>query len=194
MPKYGYARVSTVGQSRYGNSLENQINQLLAEGVDESRIFIDQYTGSKMERPEFMKLFNLLQPNDTLVVTKLDRFARSLIEGVQIIDALLERGVRIHILNMGVLDNTPTSMLIRNIFLAFAEFERTLILERTQEGKEIARKKEGYREGRPRKYTPRQLEHAINLLRTHTMRDVVEITGISASTIKREIRRRRYLS
>lgn len=82
-------------------------------------------------------------------MTKLDRVARSTIHGAQLVEELLSRGVIVNILNMGIMDNTPSSRLIRNIFFAFAEFERDMIVERTSEGKEIARQKEGYREGRP---------------------------------------------
>ncbi|CAM3467604.1 MULTISPECIES: recombinase family protein [Paenibacillus] len=191
MPKYGYARVSTVGQSRHGNSLEHQVNQLLSEGVAQSFIFVDNFTGSKMDRPQFTKLLQILKAGDTLVVTKLDRFARSTVEGEKIVKNLIERGVRIHILNMGILDNTPTSILIRTIFFAFAEFERNMIIERTAEGKAIAKQKVGFREGRPPKFTKLQLDHAINLLQTHSMNEVVGITRISESTLKRELRRRR---
>lgn len=191
MPKYGYSRVSTVGQSKHGNSLEHQVNLLLAEGVAQSLIFIDNFTGSKMDRPQLSKLLQVLKAGDTLVVTKLDRFARSTMEGEKIVKTLIERGVRIHILNMGILDNTSTSILIRTIFFAFAEFERNMIIERTAEGKAIAKQKEGFREGRPPKFTKRQLDNAINLLQSNTMNDVVAITTISESTIKRELRKRR---
>lgn len=191
MPKYGYARVSTVGQGKHGNSLEHQVNLLLAEGVDQSFIFVDNFTGSKMDRPHFTRLLQILREGDTLVVTKLDRFARSTVEGEKIVKSLIERGVRIHILNMGILDNTPTSILIRTIFFAFAEFERNMIIERTAEGKAIAKQKVGFREGRPRKFTKLQLDHAISMLQTHSMSQVVSITRISESTIKRELRKRR---
>ena len=72
---YGYARVSTTGQERDGNSIDGQIAELKAAGCEQ--IFHDSYTGTKMERPEFTKLVNLLQNGDRLVVTKLDRFART---------------------------------------------------------------------------------------------------------------------
>ncbi|WP_317967769.1 recombinase family protein [Paenibacillus sp. CCS19] len=187
----GYIRVSTVGQSKHGNSLENQINALVTEGVDRDNIFSDTYTGTKMDRPEFSKLCSVLKEGDTLVVTKLDRFARSMIQGAQIVNELINRGIRVHILNIGILDNTPTSKLIRNIFFAFAEFERDMIVERTGEGKEIAKQKEGFREGRPNKFTKIQINHAISLLETHTIKQVSSITRISESTIKRELRKRR---
>ncbi|MEK4449419.1 MULTISPECIES: recombinase family protein [Paenibacillus] len=191
MAKYGYIRVSTVGQSKHGNSLENQVNSLLVEGVDRDSIFSDTFTGTKMDRPEFSKLCIALKEGDALVVTKLDRFARSMIQGAQIVNELIGRGVRVHILNIGILDNTPTSKLIRNIFFAFAEFERDMIVERTGEGKDIAKQKEGFREGRPNKFTMVQINHAISLLETNTIKQVSSMTRISESTIKRELRKRR---
>lgn len=144
---YGYARVSTKGQEKDGNSLEAQEIRLKENGAE--IIFKDSFTGTKKHRPQLDKLMKQLKPGDTLIVTKLDRIARSTIHGAQLVEELLERGVRLNILNMGVMDNTPSSKLIRNVFFAFAEFERDMIVERTSEGKEIAKQKEGYREGRP---------------------------------------------
>ena len=78
-----------------------------------------------------------MKEGDTLIVTKLDRFARSMIEGSKIVTELIERGVIVNVLNIGLMDNTPASKLIRNIFFSFAEFERDMIVERTLEGKQI---------------------------------------------------------
>lgn len=144
---YGYARVSTKGQARDGNSLEDQCETLNKTGVHE--IYQDVYTGSTNERPELDKLLAKLEAGDTLVVTKLDRISRSTIEGIKLVDSLLDRGVKVHILNMGMMDNTPTGKLIRHIMFAFAEFERDMIVQRTAEGKAVARQREGYKEGRP---------------------------------------------
>ena len=105
----------------------------------------------KSDRPEFDALLSKLQDGDTLVVTKLDRFARSMMQGSELVSTLISKGVKVYILNIGMMDNTPASKLVRNIFFAFAEFERDMIVERTQEGKEVAKKKPGYREGRPKK-------------------------------------------
>ena len=91
----------------------------------------------------------MLQAGDKLVVTKLDRIARSASQGIELVQTLLDKGITVHVLNMGLLDNTPTGKLIRNIMLAFAEFERDMIIERTQEGKAIARRQPDFREGRP---------------------------------------------
>jgi DNA invertase Pin-like site-specific DNA recombinase len=144
---YGYARVSTKGQQKDGNSLEAQEKILRENGA--TIVFKDSFTGTKKHRPELDKLMNLLQEGDTLIVTKLDRIARSAVHGAELVEELLKRGVKLNILNMGIMDNTPASKLIRNIFFAFAEFERDMIVERTTEGKEIARQRKDYREGRP---------------------------------------------
>ena len=151
---YGYARVSTATQGRDGNSLEDQVAALEKYGCQE--IVKEAFTGKTMERPKFLRLLEVLQEGDTLVVCKLDRFARTAIEGVQTVRELFERGVRVHILNMGVIEDTLTGNLILTIMLAFAEYERGMIVERTQTGKEIARQNPEFHEGRPKKYSQEQ--------------------------------------
>ncbi len=150
--KYGYARVSTNGQARDGNSLESQQTALRSAGAEV--IYADKFTGTKRHRPKLDELMSVLKSGDTLIVTKLDRIARSTIQGTELVSELLDKGVAVNVLNMGVMDNTSTGKLIRSIFFAFAEFERDMIVERTQEGKAIAKEKEGYREGRPTKEVP----------------------------------------
>lgn len=181
---YGYARVSTAGQSNNGNSLDDQTAALQAYGCQE--IVTEAYTGKTMERPQFSILFQKLVPGDTLVVTKLDRFARTAIDGVSTVRKLFERGVRVHILNMGLVENTLTGNLILTVMLAFAEYERGIIVERTQTGKAVARQDPNFREGRPKKYLPTQLRHALDLLNAGTTyRQVEAMTGISKSTLVR---------
>ena len=181
---YGYARVSTAGQSKDGNSLEDQTKALQAYGCQE--IITEAFSGKSMERPAFSMLFQKLQEGDTLVVTKLDRFARTAIDGVSAVRELFDRGVRVHILNMGLVENTLTGNLILTVMLAFAEYERGMIVERTQTGKAIARMQPGYREGRPKKYKPAQIAHALELLNNGMSYKQVEgMTGISKSTLVR---------
>ena len=180
---YGYMRVSTLGQARDGNSLEVQEQQLRDAGATE--IFSDTYTGTKSDRPDFSKLLQVLNDSDTLVVTKIDRFARSASQGCEIVDELLRRGVKVHILNMGMMDGTPTGKLIRHIMFAFAEFERDMIVERTQSGKAAARTRPDFRDGRPKKYTKAQLNHALELYEQYPMTVVTQMTGISKSTLMR---------
>jgi DNA invertase Pin-like site-specific DNA recombinase len=150
---YGYARVSTKGQAKDGNSLDAQEKQLRDNGATE--IFYESFTGTKKHRPELDKLMATLQEGDTLVVTKLDRIARSTVHGISIIEELLEKDITIHILNMGKFDNSPSGKLMRTIFFAFAEFERDMIVERTSEGKAICRENNpNWREGRKVVDTP----------------------------------------
>jgi DNA invertase Pin-like site-specific DNA recombinase len=190
---YGYARVSSKGQLE-GNSLEHQKNLLIENGCSEDNIFLEQYTGTTTNRPMFDKLLEKLKSGDVLIVTRLDRFARSTIEGSQIVKQLIENGVKVNILNMGMLDNTPASELIRTIFFAFAQFERDMIVERTQEGKAIARTKDGFKEGRPKKYTHKQIDMALDLLKNHSYTEVERMTKISKATLTREMRKRREQS
>jgi DNA invertase Pin-like site-specific DNA recombinase len=149
---YGYARVSTNGQARDGFGLEVQSAQLKEAGAE--CIFCDHFTGTKSSRPELDKLLSVIKSGDTLIVAKLDRIARSASQGTALVIQLLDRGIKVHILNMGMMDNTPTGKLIRGIMFAFAEFERDMIVERTAEGKKIAKQKPNYREGRPKKVIP----------------------------------------
>lgn len=180
---YGYARVSTYGQAKDGNSLESQ--QLLLKTHGASKIYCDVVTGSKIDRPELNQLINILQKGDVLIVTKLDRIARSLTDGINLINSLIERQIKIHIINLGIMDATPSSRLIRNIFLSFAEFEKDMILERCFEGKMLAKQKPGFKEGRPKKFTSEQLRHAVYLLDTYSYKQVEKMTQISKSTLQR---------
>lgn len=190
---YGYARVSTKGQAKDGNSLESQIELLKQNGAEE--IYSDSFTGTKTDRPQFNKLLEKLQKGDTLIITKLDRFARSMTQGSELVTELINKGIRVNILNIGVMDNTPASKLIRNIFFSFAEFERDMIIERTQEGKAIAKTKEGFKEGRPKKYTVKQLDNALSMLTVNggdrSYNEVAELLGISKSTLIRENNKRK---
>lgn len=146
---YGYARVSTKGQDRYGNGLDVQEKQLIEAGAE--KVYYESFTGTSKHRPQLDSLLASIQVGDTLMVTKLDRIARSTRDGLDIIDSLLSRGVNINILNMGKFDNSPTGKLMRTIFLAFAEFERDMIITRTAEGKQICKETNpDWREGRRR--------------------------------------------
>ena len=179
---YGYMRVSTVGQTK-GNSLEEQERVLRQNGA--VILYQDAFTGTKTSRPNFNKLLDILKEGDTLIITKLDRFARNTVEGINVVQHLLERGVRVNILNMGMVDNTPTGKLILTVMLGFAEFERDMIVQRTSEGKSIAKNKIGYWEGRPPKYDEETLTEAMDLLEHYTYKQVSEMTGISKSTLQR---------
>lgn len=178
MTRYGYARVSGTSQD-----LTEQIARLQDAGCTE--ILSEKHTGTKKERPEFQRVLSLLQAGDTLVVTKLDRFARSAEDGIRLIKELIRRGVSVHILNMGIVEDTPTGRLLLTILSGFAEFERDMIVERLAEGKAVAKLKDDYREGRKPTYSKKHLDHAMTLLETNSYTEVERMTGISKATLTR---------
>ena len=180
---YTYVCVGSNGQAHDSNSLEVQINAIREAGAE--KIFSDVFSGSKNNRPELDKLLKIIQSGDTLIITKLDRIARSLIKGIQLLENLNDRGIIIDVLNMGIIDSSPTGKLIRNIMLSFSEFERDMIIQRTQEGKAIARQNPNFRDGRPKKFSRAQINHALELLQTHSYKQVAAMTGISRATLGR---------
>ncbi len=182
--RYGYARVSTAGQS-----LDAQIESLQNEDCEV--IYSEKFTGTKTDRPEFSRLLSELSSGDTLVVTKLDRLARNTREGIEIIEGLFDKGVKVHVLNVGLLENTTMGRFFLQTLLAVAEMERNIIVERTQEGKAMAKQREGFREGRPRKHSKEQIEHALQLLESHSYTEVERMTGISKATLVRRNRERK---
>ena len=99
----------------------------------------------------------------------------------------MQRGIRIHILNMGIIEDSPVGRLILTTFLAFAEFERDIIRERTMAGKEVARQRPGYREGRPEVYTEEVRRRTVLIATELSVRMTAKVTGISRSTVQRWI-------
>lgn len=182
---YGYARVSAKTQLK-GNSLDEQRAELKRNGCEV--IVEEQFTGKTTARPKFEDLIKILRADDTLVVCKLDRFARNVTEGIATIKYLFNKGIKVHVLNVGLLENTTMGNFFITTLLAVAELERCMILERTASGKEIARLKPGYREGRP-PVPKERIALAMKLLRDHTYREVTEMTGISKATLARYRRR-----
>lgn len=122
-----------------------------------------------------------------IIVTKLDRFARNTGEDLQMIQQLFENQAKINILNMGTIDDTPVGRLIFTVFSAFAQFERDMIVTRTQEGKSYARRHNPkYHEGRPKVYSDEKIWQAYQLhQKGMTYRELSLRTGISISTLRR---------
>lgn len=180
---YGYERVSSKGQGLYGTSLESQKNELIKAGASADTIYSDVFTGVTADRPMLNKLIEAVREGDIVVVTKLDRLARNTTEGISIIDAIVNKGASLNILNMGIFNNTPTGRLTRTIFLAFAEYEHDMIIERMNEGKRIAKAtKPNYKEGRPKKEVPDfEKYYAETKSGKKTVTECCEILGISRS-------------
>ena len=186
---YGYARVSTKGQDMYGNSLEAQEKLLREAGAE--KILCESFTGTKKSRPQLDELMELVCAGDTVVMTTLDRMARSTRDGLDIIDEFLAKGVEINILNMGKFDDSPSGKLMRTIFLAFAEFERDMIVARTSEGKAICREHDlDWKEGRKAKEIP-EFEKFLKMQKDGqmTVSECCEELGISRSTWYERVRK-----
>lgn len=124
--------------------------------------------GTKENRLKFKELLSFLKEEDTLVVTKLDRFARSTSDAIETVKQLFDKGVKVHALNMDLVENTSTGRLIFSVISAFSEFERDMIVESTQKGKDIAKQRPDFRKGRPNKFSKRQIEHALELLENNS--------------------------
>ncbi len=152
---FAYARVSTVAQLT-----ENQREQIAAAGysIQKNRFVEEKVSGSvpAMQREGFVKLLDRMEEGDTLVVTKLDRIGRDSIDVQQTVRTFTERGIRLVVLQLGNLDLTSSAgSLMVKVLAAMADFERDLIVERTQAGQARARA-EGKHMGRPSKTSPEQ--------------------------------------
>ena len=185
---YGYARVSSTTQS-----LETQVVQLTAYGCQ--KIFQEKLSGRSLKhRAQFSALLAQVTTGDTVVVTKLDRFARSTQDALNTMATLTERGVSLVVLNMGgdvVETSTAIGKLLITVLAGIAEFEADLIKERQLEGITAA-KARGVYKGRPRTYTAHHkgLAHALELLAARdtnhlTVNDICAMTQISRATLYR---------
>ncbi|MBC1472927.1 recombinase family protein [Listeria seeligeri] len=181
---YGYSRVSTSSQD-----YKTQIQKLENAGAE--KIYREKYTGTKKDgRKELEELLSVVEKEDVVLVTKIDRLARSIVDLNSIISTLNNAGVTITFLDntLTFAPNKNDSMqtLMMNMLGSFAQFERDLIVTRTQEGKQWHRaNKKGYREGRPKRVLNDRYKHALELMETNSMREVEKKTNISLSTLKR---------
>jgi DNA invertase Pin-like site-specific DNA recombinase len=171
--KIGYARVSTADQH-----LRMQEDALKQSGCDE--IFTDVISGVKTERPGLEKALAYLRENDTLVVWKLDRLGRSIQHLIQTVKSLQERKISLQSLQENIDTSTSGGKLIFHIFSALAEFERSLIQERTQTGLRAARAR-GRMGGRPKLLDNRQTNRILELYDEgkSTVTEICKIFNIS---------------
>jgi len=173
----GYARVSTDDQM-----LDLQRDALQAAGCE--RIYEDKAGGAKADRPGLKEALNQLRHGDTLVVWRLDRLGRSLKDLIQRAEALHEQGVGLRSLQENIDTDSASGQLIFHIFGALAQFERTLIRERTQAGLTAARAR-GRKGGRRKLLDVQQRAHAVELYKAHkhTAKEVCTLMGISRATL-----------
>jgi DNA invertase Pin-like site-specific DNA recombinase len=179
MTTYGYARVSTNGQD-----LRSQEAELLAAGC--AQVFREKASGAKTDRAELSKVIRKLEPGDVLVVTRLDRLARSTRDLLNIVAAIAEREAGFRSLRDAWADTTtPHGRLMLTVLAGLAEFERELIRARTGEGRSRA-KGRGVRFGRPTALTPHQRQEAIQrLAQGEAQAELARSYGVSQATISR---------
>lgn len=184
--KIGYARVSTARQD-----LTAQLDALKSLGVDERHTYVDHgLTGTDRARPGLEKALAAVRAGDQLVVTKLDRLARSIRDAHGIADELAEKGVALSI-GGSVYDPTdPMGKLLFNVLAIVAEFESDLIRMRTREGMQVAKAK-GRLRGKKPKLSPTQEKHLVELYRAgeHTTSELAEEFGVARSTVYRAVER-----
>jgi DNA invertase Pin-like site-specific DNA recombinase len=179
MAKLGYARVSTNGQD-----LAGQIAELEAAGC--ARIYREKVSGAKTDRPELAKLLRALDRGDVVIVSRLDRLARSTRDLLNVLDAVARAGAGFRSLKDTWADTTtPHGRLMLTVLGGLAEFERELIRARTGEGRKRA-KARGIKFGRPPKLTPHQRQEALQRLAAgETQADIARTYNVDATTIGR---------
>lgn len=182
---YGYARVSTGGQT-------TDLQRDALEKAGCNRIFIDVASGAKAHRPELDHMLDLLREGDTVVVWKLDRLGRSLQNLVELINNFDTRGVQFRSLTEAIDTSTPGGTLIFNIFGSLAQFERDLIRERTRAGLEAARAR-GRTGGRPASLNEKQIKEVRRLYesRSVTVDQIAKMMNVGRATIYRYLKKQK---
>jgi DNA invertase Pin-like site-specific DNA recombinase len=175
---FGYARVSAKDQN-----LDTQLQELTAAGAE--RIFQEKITGMSTSRPELDKLLAMLRPGDTVLVNRLSRLGRNTAHIIQLIADFSKNDIRFVALDLGIDTNTPAGRMVLSVFAALAEFERESNGERRQAGIELA-KAQGKHMGRPAGVDEEKLKKVkTSLAAGLSIHQIVEVTGISESTVKR---------
>ena len=181
----GYARVSTTEQN-----LDRQIDALVKAGVDVRNIYQEKITGTKKDRPELIKMLDMLRKDDIVIITDLTRISRSTKDLLDIVEKIKDKGASIKSLKDTWLDTTsdnPYNQFLLTVMSGLSQLERDLISQRTKEGLASA-KARGRHGGRPSKQNEKS--DVVKALANSGMRivDIVEETGLSRSTVNRILR------
>lgn len=181
--KFGYARVSGLSQD-----LAQQKEQLVKNGVDEDNIYAEKFTGTTEQRPKWQKLNKQLRKDDEVVFTKVDRIGRSVKVAVDIVNDLLDKGVKVYIIQLNGYVNKQDAMgkILFNFLTIMAEFEHDMIVDRLAQGKAYAKDHNpNYHEGRPKRRITNRYRKIYELSKEHSIKETAEISGVSESTVKR---------
>lgn len=168
-----------------------QREALVALGVDDRHIYVDEgLTGTNRKRPGLEKALAAVRAGDELVVTKLDRLARSIRDAKDIADELAEQEVTLRLGSSAYDPTDPMGKMMFNMLATFAEFEADLIRMRTREGMQVAKAK-GKLRGKKPKLSTVQEKHLVELHRKgeHTTAELAELFGVARSTVYRAVER-----
>ena len=175
----GYARVSTEDQR-----LDLQRDALIKTGVPEDKIYQEYISGVKSKRPQLEECMKALREGDVLVIWRLDRLGRSLVELVRISQELEQRGIELRSLSESLDTTSAAGKMVFAVFAAVAQFERDLISERTRAGLKAARLR-GHKGGRKPKMTPKHIKLALVMMvdQTVTHQEVADASGVSRASV-----------
>ena len=177
----GYARTSTLDQKP-----QLQLDALIQAGCE--KVFTEQASGAQRDRPELKAALEFAREGDTLVVWKLDRLSRSLKQLIETVEMLQERGVAFCSLTEAIDTSGAGGRFVFHVFGALAEFERSIIRERTMAGLAASRAR-GRKGGRPKQMTTKKIAMAKGMLTDPaiTMDDVAHELGVSVATLYRHL-------
>lgn len=193
MATFGYARVSMApARSRKAQHVDNQVQRLLAEGIPQDRIYVDDGRSGKLRsRPAWDELLAVLRSGDTLIATKLDRLGRSLVNLVDVVNVLAGRGVQLRMLDQPIDTSTAMGKFFFQIMAALAELEAELTRERTLEGLAAARERHGGRlPVRGPSISAEKIETARMLAAHHPEMPaarIADVIGVSRATLYRHV-------
>ncbi|ENZ01017.1 hypothetical protein HMPREF1092_02186 [Clostridium thermobutyricum] len=185
---YGYIRIN----EEKGQLLE-KINILEKEKCD--KILYDSSSTYSNKRPNLRNLLSLIEEGDTIVVESLINFSREIIDCGNIVEEILKKGGSVKVLDLGIIDNKIENKKIIDTFRCMVQFKKDALIENATIGKIIAKKNKDFKDGRPKKYTKKQLDHALSLLAVNggdlSYNEVSQLTKISKSTLIREVKKSR---
>ena len=181
--KFGYARVSGLSQD-----LAQQTDQLIKVGVPKENVYAEKFTGTTEQRPQWQKLNRQLRRGDEVVFTKVDRIGRSVKVAIDIVNDLLNKGVKVYIIQLGgyVSKHDTMGKMLFNFLTIMAEFEHDMIVDRLAQAKAYAKAHNpNYHEGRPKRTITNRYKAVYEYSLNHSIRETALATGVSESTVKR---------
>lgn len=189
----GYCRNGGLGYLEE-NMIDFQEKTILKE-YKNAIIYKENFTGRVLDRPVINEVLKELEAGDTLVITKLDRLILNVKDGITILDQLFNKNIIVHVLNVGILENSRMGRFFIQTMLATVEMESTMLREKIKAGKNVAKQKPDFKEGRPKLFTEEEIEKALSMLLVNggkfSYDKVAEITKISKSTLIRENKKRK---